>query len=133
MMTSKTGNSLKAFTLIEVLLAVVILAIGLVGVLRAYASLISASGRAYYYIDAVSLTKEKISDIEQKALEEGGFSAAESFSGVFNYPYDNFQWKYETADSGMKGLATFSLVVSGSGDSRAVGISTYVQTKEESK
>ena len=61
----------KGFTLIEVLVAVSILAIGLVGILRAYSTATTTMERAQYDMDAVYLLKIGMGQIEEKALTEG--------------------------------------------------------------
>jgi len=61
----------KGFTLIEVLLAVSILAIGLVGVLRAYATSTTAMERIQYDMNAVVLLKIAMGQIEEKAIIQG--------------------------------------------------------------
>ncbi len=61
----------KGFTLIEVLLAVSILAIGLVGVLRAYSTSTMAMEKFQYDMDAVFLLKLAMGQIEEKAITQG--------------------------------------------------------------
>ena len=72
----------KGFTLIEVLLAVSILAIGLVGILRAYATSTSAMEKSQYDMDAVFLLKTAMGQMEEKALTEGNIVPGVS-DGVF--------------------------------------------------
>lgn len=93
----------KGFTLIEVLLTVSILAVGLVGVLRAYATSTNAMERSQYDLDAVFLLKEKMGQIEEKALIQGGmvpgFSKGE-FVSIDDRPLgrlrsDPWTWKAE--------------------------------------
>lgn len=72
-MISRIGNEdqVSGFTLIEVLLAVSILAIGLVGVLRVYATSTTAMEKAQYDMDSVFLLKTAMGQIEEKALTHG--------------------------------------------------------------
>ena len=62
----------KGFTLIEVLLAVSILAIGLVSVLRAYAISTSAMEKSQYDMDAVFLLQKTMGQIEETFILQGG-------------------------------------------------------------
>ncbi|MFH0986381.1 MAG: type II secretion system protein [Candidatus Omnitrophota bacterium] len=69
-MTLRTGNK-EGFTLLEVIVAVSILAIGLVGVLRAYATSASAMEKVQYEMDGVFLLKTAMGKIEEKAVTQG--------------------------------------------------------------
>jgi len=91
--TGKPANPLtsKGFTLVEVLLAVSILALGMVGVLRAYAAVVTGLEAAGYSLDALCLLKEKMADIKREAIEEGGVQP-DSDGGRFSDGYENFIW-----------------------------------------
>jgi prepilin-type N-terminal cleavage/methylation domain-containing protein len=65
---SRIGSN-RGFTLVEVLLTIAILAIGLIGIIMAYSSLLNAAGVSYEYIDAVCLAKEKMAEIELDELQ----------------------------------------------------------------
>ena len=78
----RTGSK-KGFTLIEVLLAVSILAIGLVGVLRSYSTSTNAMERALYDMDAVFLLKKVMGQIEEQAIVRGGSIVPGGESGEF--------------------------------------------------
>jgi prepilin-type N-terminal cleavage/methylation domain-containing protein len=82
--------SKNAFTLVEVLVAVAILAIGLIGVLRAYYVLVNGFEISRYTTDAVCLLKEKVTEFEKKVIYEkynvsGGYMRV----GLEN----DFQWQ----------------------------------------
>lgn len=64
-------NPGKGFTLIEVLLAVSLLAVGLVGVLRAYATSTSVMEKVQYDMDAAILLKTVMEQVEEKAITQG--------------------------------------------------------------
>ncbi len=68
----------KGFTLVELLIAVTILAVGLVGVLRAYCILINGLEVAQHTIDASLFLKEKIVGLERCALEQGSIPPGSS-------------------------------------------------------
>ena len=63
----------KGITLVEVLLAVVVLSVGLAGVLRAYAASIGALEVSRETVITIELLKEKMADVEQEMIDQGGF------------------------------------------------------------
>lgn len=103
----------RGFTLIEVLMAISILAIGVVGVLRAYSTSVSAIERAQYNIDAGCLLKAVMGRIEEKAITEKGTSPGESSGDLASSSgikidttqSDEWQWIEEVRDSGLKAKA----------------------------
>ena len=103
MMILRIGNK-SAFTLIEVLLTITILAIGMVGVLRAYATMISAMETAQYNIDAACLLKAKMGGIEEDAITDRGTLPRQNAGRIANdrgiradndYP-NNWEWTEKT-------------------------------------
>lgn len=62
----------KGFTLIELIVAISILAVGLVVVLQSRLGIISALNSAVNQMKALQFLEEKMSDIEQIAMENGG-------------------------------------------------------------
>lgn len=101
-MTSRTGNS-RGFTLIEVMVTVVILTLGIMGILRAYAVSLHALGISADYIDAICLSKEKMAEIEMDKMEYAGLREG-IYRGKFNGRYKGFGWETEILPSGEKGL-----------------------------
>ena len=101
-MISRIGSK-KGFTLIEVLVAVSILAVGLVGVLRAYATSASVMERAQYDMDAVFLLKTAMGQIEEKAMTEkkmvpgttNGAFATINEAGLDRTRSDRWLWSQE--------------------------------------
>jgi prepilin-type N-terminal cleavage/methylation domain-containing protein len=73
----------RGFTLIEVLLAVSILSIGLVGVLRGYSTSTAAMERVQYDLDAGILLKTAMGELEEKAITQGTLEPGVS-SGEFS-------------------------------------------------
>jgi prepilin-type N-terminal cleavage/methylation domain-containing protein len=120
-------NPEKGFTLIEVMAAVVILAIGIVGVLQAYAGSITTLEVGQFNINAVSLLKEKMADIERILLEEE--EPPRSGSGST----DDFFWEWNMASTGIEDLNELTLTVSHKVNPRTFEINTYVvdRKKEE--
>ena len=93
MMMSATGSENgKGFTLVETLLAVTILAVGIVGVLRAYAAAVNALEASMYTQEALCLAKEKMAEVEETAIEENGTVPAKE-RGSFEGRYKCFKWE----------------------------------------
>ncbi len=116
----------KGLTLIEVLLAVAILGIGIVGVLRAYAGSISALETGQYSIDAFNLMKQKIADVEQMVLEDDtmplkGDSGAD----------EDFLWEWKINSTNTEKLNELILIVSHKNNPRTFSLKTYVVEKQE--
>jgi len=92
MMISGTGSNKSGFTLIEVMLAVAILAIGIVGVMRAYTSALEGLKAAECSIEEACLLKDRMAEVEEKAIEAEGVLAG-SESGVFANEYADYRWE----------------------------------------
>ena len=85
----------NAFTLVEVMLAVSILAIGLVGVLRAYAVLVGGLEAAQDSVKAICLLKDKMAEIEEEALKDVNIPAGVNTGGFDTYG-ETFEWASTT-------------------------------------
>lgn len=100
-MISRTGNRFsggrRGFTIIEVLMAISILAVGTVSVLRAYSTSVTAVERAQYNIDAACILKAAMGGIEEKDIALDGTPPGES-SGEFTSSSDDI--KIDTTRSG---------------------------------
>ena len=96
-------NVIRGFTLIEVMLTVTILAVGIIGVIRAYAAMVNTLEAADSSIGAVCLLKDRIFEIEKRALEEVNLSSGGG-SGEFKGGYGAFKWNAEvtTVDSSLE-------------------------------
>ncbi|MDD5136192.1 MAG: prepilin-type N-terminal cleavage/methylation domain-containing protein [Candidatus Omnitrophica bacterium] len=97
MTTSRTGENKRAFTLVEVLVAVLILAVGMMGVIRAYITLANGIIASGFTVDASYLLKDKMADLEKEAIENLGLPPG-SRGGVFADDYSHFSWKADTSD-----------------------------------
>lgn len=86
-----TGNN-RGFTLIEVMIAVTILAFGLVGIARSYVAMINALEAAEYSLEAVCLLKERMFCARVKAIEEKNLYPGVE-KGKFAGEYDDFSWQ----------------------------------------
>jgi prepilin-type N-terminal cleavage/methylation domain-containing protein len=111
----------RGFTLIEVLMAISILCIGIVGVLRAYSTSVNAIERTQYNIDAGCLLKAVMGSIEEKAITGKGTSPGES-TGELASSSDikidatqpgRWQWSEEVRDAGLEAKAPGKASASG--------------------
>jgi general secretion pathway protein I len=68
---ARAGGTRRAFTLLEVMVAVAILGLGLVTILTAQTGLFASSKRAATMSEAVSLARCKMSEIEEQLLRNG--------------------------------------------------------------
>jgi prepilin-type N-terminal cleavage/methylation domain-containing protein len=96
--TSPTGKSSlrhsSGFTLIEILVTVVILATGIVLVLRAFETSLVALGESRDALRASELIKAKMTELNLQARVEGKIDT--SPSGSFDDPYRDYRWEIAT-------------------------------------
>ena len=97
----------KGLTLIEILITVSILAIGIIGVLQAFAGSLAALEVGQNNISAVNVMKQKISDVEGMLLEQKELPSG-SESGIIN----DFKWQWEIKPTGTEYLNELTLMVS---------------------
>ncbi len=119
-------------TLVEVLLAVVVLSVGLAGVLRAYAASIGALEVSRETVVAIELLKEKMADVEQEMIEQGGISAG-SASGGFDGKSVDYNWAWGTTTTAQEGLYELTMSVVRADGVRQVSLVTYAQNKDYKK
>ncbi|GEM_PF-2663574 len=122
----------SGITLVEVLLAVVVLSVGLVGVLRAYAASISALEVSQETVNTVELLKEKMAEIEEDALEDGGISAG-SASGQFDGEFTDYHWTWGTTATAQEGLYALTMSVARDDSARQASLDTYALDKDYEK
>ncbi len=116
---------MKGFTLVEVLVATVILTVGIVGVLGAYITSLNALQAGQESMEAVCVLKEKMAGVEQQVLEDKGISLGTS-SGEF----DGFEWNIEVTPGPEKVLNKVTVAVSPKEGRRKFSLVTYVENKE---
>ncbi len=116
----------RGLTLVEVLLAVSILSIGIVGVLRAYAGSVSVLEAGQYSIDAVNVLKQKMADVEQLIIDQTD-GLPSSDEGTL----DGFRWEWDIQSSDIKYLNELTLMVSHEYSPRTFTLKTYVLGVEE--
>jgi len=120
------------FSLLEVLLAMSILSMGLVGVLRAYAGSIEVLEAGQYTIEMNNLLRIKMAEIEQDILENEKLSGAAS--GKFEGFFEDFQWRWNVKPVVLEereGLNEVTLTVSHVDISRTASLVTYYVEKEK--
>lgn len=81
MKAARVAPASRAFTLLEVMVAVAILGLGLVTLLTAQTGLFASSKRAATLSEAVGLARCKMSEVEEKLLREGYQLTAEGEEG----------------------------------------------------
>lgn len=84
----------SGFTLVELLIAVAVIAVGMVFVLGAFNQCVASLNTAQKMITANSLLNTKIWDLAAEASLKGGTEIGER-SGVFPEPCANFNWTEE--------------------------------------
>ncbi|MBI5149199.1 MAG: hypothetical protein HZA28_00295 [Candidatus Omnitrophica bacterium] len=119
-------------TLIEVLLAVVVLSVGIVGVLRAYTVSLGALEVAQGTIESVQLARQKMADIEQSVLEGGGISPGLT-SGNFEGMYQDYAWQWEVSATPAEALCQSVVTVSRQEQPRQLTLVTYARNKNYKK
>ena len=120
-----TLNPKKGLTLIEVLVAVSILAIGIGGVLQAFAGSVAALEAGQYNVDAVNVIKQKMADVQQMLFEQKEVSL-DSENGTF----EDFRWEWEIKPTDIQDLNELTLKISHAYNPRTFSVKTYVVSKE---
>jgi prepilin-type N-terminal cleavage/methylation domain-containing protein len=92
-MTSRTGN--KAFTLIEVLVASVILFAGLGAVLKAYSTAVIALDSAADVLTSTAWLRDKAAVMELQGNDGGGLMSG---SGRVQLDGRDYQWEVDARD-----------------------------------
>jgi general secretion pathway protein I len=99
----KASHSSRGFTLLEVLIALSVIAIVLVGVYRLYTqNLIMAESQRFYSM-APLLAQNKLAEIEMEGEE--GFNSG---SGSFGEDYPGFTWEVEIDEATSETLGEFA-------------------------
>ena len=93
-LTGKPADRLtkNGFTLIEVMLAVTILAIGIVGVIRAYTTAVNGLKAAECSIEEACLLKEKMAEVIEEYIQNPGVSQGTE-NGEFVDDYAGYDWE----------------------------------------
>lgn len=106
-MTLQIGNK-KALTLIEVMIAVIILTVGIIGVIQAYIKSLGVLQVSKDYLIEVPLAESKMTEIERYESENNGLTLSKQ-SGTFQRPFNQFNWEMEINPSDLTGLNTIKV------------------------
>jgi len=104
---SRIGNK-NALTLIEVMIAVIILTVGIIGIIQAYIKSLDVLQISKDYLAEVPLAENKMAEIQREEVANRGL-AQTKISGKFQSPYDNFNWEMEINPSDITGLNTVKI------------------------
>jgi len=94
------------FTLLEVMIAMAILAIALVAAFQSQSQSISMSGQARFLTTASLLAQGKMAELEALKLEN-----VVSDSGDFGEDYPDYAWQVDVADTEQESLKKIKLTV----------------------
>lgn len=94
--TTKNSKSSQGFTLLEVLVALGIMAVSISAILQLYGTAMVTSARAEAVTIATMLARQKMAEqmikIEKNATEGKFLDTTEESDGKFDDPYDNYNW-----------------------------------------
>jgi type II secretion system protein I len=116
------------FTLVEVLLAVAILSLGIVGVLAAYAKSADTLRIAQDHIEAFALLKQKMSEIETD-VRRGRYLASGRSEGEFEGAMASYTWELEVSQGPAEYLDAVVLTVKHKNRERTYALATYLENE----
>ena len=105
-MISESTNRTHGFTLLEAMVAVAILAIALVGILKANLQGLEVLAETRETTTAALLAANKLAEIEA-----AGPARWTEFQGDFGEDYPEFTWQMESATTEVEGLVLVTVVV----------------------
>ncbi len=86
----------KGFTLLEIMVAVAILAVSLTAILRFHGDTLMTSARAEKMTIAAMLAQRRMAEVEiqiDKDLKKGEFPEEKSEEDKFDEPYEDYKWR----------------------------------------
>ena len=123
-MTDRTRNA--GFTLLEIMIALAIVAIALVSLLGLANRSIAVQERLQRMTRATLLAQEKMTEIELAA--EAKTLVFEPAAGVFAEPFSDFRWRLEFADTPLPVVTQVTVTVAWGAEERneAVDLSNFL-------
>ena len=120
------GNRNAGFTLLEIMIALAIVAIALVSLLGLANRSIAVQERLQRMTRATLLAQEKMTEIELAA--EAETLVFEPAAGVFAEPFSDFRWRLEFADTPLPVVTQVSVTVAWGAEERneAVDLSNFL-------
>ena len=99
----------KGFTLLEVMIAMAILAISLVAVFRSQSQSVSMAGEARFLTTASLLAQGKMAEVESMKPQD-----LSNNNGVFGEDYPDYLWRIEVKDTAIQYLKKIDVIVTNS-------------------
>ena len=126
----KMSKRKKGFTLLEVMLALSIISVSLVGLIRAYVLIDRSEVNSTKYVQALYLQELKLHDI----VQEKNLSRLKA-EGVFEPPFEQFQWKMSQGSQTRNGFRDVHLTIfwTAYNQTKEISISTYLRKKNGAK
>jgi general secretion pathway protein I len=99
----------RGFTLLEVMIAMAILAISLVAVFRSQSQSVAMAGEARFLTTASLLAQSKMAEIESMKPQD-----LSNGNGGFGEDFPDYQWRIEIKDTAFQYLKKIDVVVTNS-------------------
>lgn len=129
-MKQNTLRSRKGFTLLEIMIAVSVLAIGLVAILQSQTQGLNLAADAQIMTTSALLTQQKMADV-QTAIASGENDV--DGSGDFGDEHPSYSWEVSTEPTDINGLRkmTLKVIYGEKGDQQEMTTIGYVFLPEE--
>ena len=109
MMVERNLRDRKGFTLLEVMIALAILAISLVAVFRSQSQSVSMAGEARFLTTASLLAQSKMAEVETLKPQD-----LSNNNGDFGTDYPYYLWRIEVKDTAIQYLKKIDVIVTNS-------------------
>lgn len=130
----------RAFTLVELMIAVVVLGFGLNFVLQSHLASLKGLEMTENYVNSLVLGQKKLIDLELEAIANKGLTVNQSLSGTTFIKNKKYTWQTQTNEitspyylSGENLVASVSINWQERGKSKSFDFATYLKQKEEPK
>ncbi len=119
----------QRFTLVEVLLAVALLSIGLVGVISGYAKAADALGIAQNSLEATALLAQRMAGIEEEFRQQGPLPRGR-FANSFGEEFADYTWQIDVAPGPVDTLDEVALTITHTRTGRTYSAATLLPNEE---